>query len=189
MPHRGSDWASLAVIAAGSVALAWSYARVFSGEGGDYVGSRFWVGIPRATATALVPMQLLAAVGFLAFVPFATGIAGRAPRTGILSYAEGYASTALFAVFFAASIAWPYAARSYLDEKAVGAATAADLLGAVFPLVVAAVCALLFTAGAFEGDMHPVSVVGVLLFSTVVVLADGVGWNAKLILTHKSGGD
>ena len=53
-----------------------------------------------------------------------------------------------------------------------------------FNLVVAAIMAILMVAAAFEDDMNPVGLYGVLAFATIVVLVDGVGWNAKLIYSH-----
>lgn len=182
---RASDAASLVVVGVGGLAVVLSYAVVFAGERSSYLDSRFWAGIPPSTAAVLVPLQVLAGVGFVVFTLHATGLVGRSPGTGVLSYLHGYATTVLYAVFMASSVAWPFTARTYLDARDAGEATTLQLLAVVGPLVLAATSALLFTAGAFEATMHPTAIVGALAFATVVVLVDGVGWNARLILDHR----
>lgn len=183
--ERWSDAMSIAVIALGGVGVSTSYAYVFTGENSSYTNSRFWAGIPPSTARVLIPLQVLAAMGFLAFAWHVTGLSTRkSPRTGILSYSDGYMGTLILAMFFGASIAWPFTTRSYLNMKEFGNADLPHLIAVVIPLVIAAVSSTLLTAGAFEADMHPIAIIGVLLFSMVVVLVDGVGWNSKLILNH-----
>lgn len=175
--------ATNSVIALGCVMVVASYAHVFSGEAGTYTASRFWVGIPQKTAAALVPLQVAAAVGFLLFVVPITGmVEGQQPRRGLLTYMRGgYAAAAIFAVFFASSSAWPYAARIYLDAHESGDARWWQAALPVAALSAAALSAIAMVAGSFEADMPAYSCVGVVVFASVVVLADAVGWNAKLL--------
>lgn len=183
MKHS-SDVASLIVAITGGLLVVCAYIYVFKNEREGYVNSRFWIGIPPSTASAIIPLQVIAAIGFILFVLYATGILDTKPTTGVLSYLNGYSTTILLLIFFASSVAWPITARYYLDKKQIHEANTGHLLLVVTPLVAASISSVLFTAGAFEADMHPVAVVGILMFSAVVVLADGVGWNAKLILSH-----
>lgn len=189
MLDNPSDIASLIVVIIGSIAVISSYIIVFGNEEDGYTTSRFWVGIPASTATSIIPLQLIAAIGFFMFTVYALGIVAPSPTVGILSYQNGYVTTVLYAMFFIASTIWPFATLSYLNEKKATSPSAVHLLGVVCPLLIAAISSILFTAGAFEADMHPVAVVGILLFSNVVVLADGVGWNAKLIWSHAHASD
>ena len=53
-------------------------------------------------------------------------------------------------------------------------------------MVLAALVAIVMTAGAFEADLEWPAVVGVLVFSCVVVMSDSEGWNAKLIHAHRT---
>ena len=179
-PHKCSEFASAFVVCTGSIAVMWSYYRVFGTESSSYATSRFWIGIPANTANAIMPLQIIAGIGFIVFTIRALGLSGSSPTVGILSYYNGFATTMIYAAFFIASTVWPFATRYYLDNKG----TTMQLLGVVCPLIIAAVSSILLTAGAFEADMDYSAVIGVLVFSNVVVLADGIGWNAKLIWSH-----
>jgi len=145
----------------GSLAVIATYLYVFSQEDESYLISRFWVGIPRQTATALVPLQAAAAVGYIVFL----GQAVHA-ESGLLTYLEGRALAALVATFSAASVAWPLATRWYLD----GQPTVARAMAPATSLVLAALAAIGMTAGAFEADLHWSGVIGSLIFANVVVL-------------------
>lgn len=184
MLDKPSDIASLIVVVAGSIAVISSYISVFGNEEDSYTTSRFWLGIPASTATSIIPLQLIAALGFFMFTGYALGLVAPSPTVGILSYHNGYVTTVLYAMFFIASAVWPFTTLSYLNEKKTTSPSFVHLFGVVCPLLVAAISSIVFTAGAFEADMHPVAVVGILLFSNVVVVADGIGWNAKLIWSH-----
>lgn len=181
MLEKSADIVSLAVCILGGAAVLVSYITVFGNEPTGFANSRFWGGISASTAYSIVPFQILAAFGFIAFSGYALGILAPAPSTGVLSYLNGYATTLLYATFFAASTIWPFTTLWFLNSPSP---SVGHLMGAVSPLIVAAVTAMLFTAGAFEADMHPIAVVGILLYSNVVVMADGVGWNAKFIWNH-----
>lgn len=176
----------------GSVLVISAYIIVFGNETAtSYTQSRFWVNIRQDTAASLVPLQLLAAFGFITFVIEACGVItpDAEPKQGVLTYT--YALTICLAAFTLSSALWPFAARSYLDHRdtrilagANVAANTSEKLAATLTatcLVIAAISAIVMTAGAFEGDMRPQAVIGVLFFANVVVLADGVGWNSKML--------
>ena len=165
------------------------------GGGDEYTHSRFWIGISSDTAMVLWPLQLLAGTGFVAFTASlfldayrrrdeAPGIGRAIAHKGVLSYMNGGVTVAAFAVFFLCSYMWPYATRDYLDG---GGESTWDMARVALSLAGAAISVVVMVAGAFEADMHPVAIWGVLAFATVVVLVDGVGWNAKLIHSHYHG--
>ena len=172
----------------GGFAVVLSYVLVFRTETAGYTASRYWLGTtPVATASALIPLQIAGGLGFLVFVACVTGCVGNTvPTRGILSYGNGFVCTATVAIFLAASSAWPFATQRYLDLTPDARAWS-DAAGPVAALVAAALSAIVMVAGAFEGDMHPAAICGVLVFAMVVVLADGVGWNSMLILKHPNG--
>ena len=196
--HWSVDVTSL-VIVAGGVLVGTAYWDVFGrepakppGDKGDgYTNSRFWLGIRQDTAMLLWPLQLVAGLGFVVFVTYllidARRRRGTIAEKGILSYLNGGAAVLIFAAFFVSSYIWPYATKDYLDSADSSANGRGDgwcLVYVSLSLAVAAVSAILMVAGAFEANMHPLAVWGVLNFALVVVLADAVGWNAKLIHGH-----
>ena len=157
-----------------------TYVLAFQGETRGYFESRFWVQIPPSTARAICyGLQIPAALGYLVFLAYSTGLVGegRASRGALSSHGL----VAWVSVFSAASVAWPILTKLHLDDGLSAAAPAASL-------VVAAIAATMMTAGAFEADLEWPAVLGVLMFSCVVVMADAVGWNAKLIYDSVHGG-
>ena len=161
----------------GGICVISAYYLVFKDETGSYTDSRFWIGIPPANASSIIPLQALAAIGYVLFILGLAGHIGKRPTAGILSYSNGTVGIWLIVAFSLASTLWPFATRWYLD----GEAGAARAIFPVSTLLVAAIAAILMVAGAFEGDMHWISTLGILMFANVVVLADAVGWNAKLL--------
>ena len=174
--EREMDKPALAAAAVGGAAVLATYVAVFRNETQGYFDSRFWLKIPPSTARALLyGLQIPAGVGYLVFLAYATGLVGRGPATkGILQYWGGTGLTLSVALFSAASVMWPLMTRLHLDEGWGPGWPAASL-------VAAAGAAIVMTAGAFEADLEWPAVLGVLVFSSVVVMADGVGWNAKLL--------
>ena len=185
--------AALATATLGGVGVVISYVLALRNEPpGAYTESRLWVGIPAQTAQALVPLQLVAAVGYIVFTAEVTGLSHwlglrdgshKKPERGLFKH--DHVLPACFAVFSVASMAWPWLAVAYADAK--GTSSARSLaLSAAFSLILAAVSAICMVAGAFEADQSQFAVLGVLAFATVVVLADGVGWNARLLVVALS---
>ena len=155
----------------GSLVLL-AYVIVFRNEKESYVKSRFWVGINESTATALIPLQLAAAIGYIVFILYASGVADKRPQRGILTYLNGYSLTLSIWVFSIASILWPFSTQWYLD----GSQTLHRALLPASSLILAAVAAIVMTAGAFEADLRWPAILGIIAFSSVVVMADAVGW-------------
>ena len=168
----------LALIAAalGGGAVMVTYALVFRSEQRGYFDSRFWLNVPPSTARALLGLQISAALGYLVFLAYATGLVGKGPATkGILQYWDKTGLTLSVVLFSAASLMWPLLTKLHLDDGWAAGWPAASL-------VAASTAAIVMTAGAFEADLEWPAILGVLAFSCVVVMADGVGWNAKLLL-------
>lgn len=151
-----------------------AYYQSFKNEP-SYIESKYWYGTPKPVILALIVFQILAAIGFIIFF-FAQLL--DAPTEGLLSYANGWVSVILVSIFLLASIWWPYTLKS-------------ENWTTVASLVIAAIACMLLVAGSFEaattGSIYDIMrVVGSLLLGTVVVLADGVGWNAKFVLSQQN---
>jgi hypothetical protein len=167
---------TIAVSALGSVSVLLSYYSVFSGESQSYTRSRFWLGLSEENVKAVIPLQVASAIGFLVFLVSAIA---HPPRQGILSYLDGYGTPVILAAFFASSTAWTFLTKAHLDRP-----HACSWIGPSAALIVAAISAVLLTAGVFEDDSSPPHrVLGALAFATVVTLVDAVGWNSRLILS------
>lgn len=176
-------WLVSSAVAGGAILL--SYAVVLFDAFGayplpeagttDYLGSPYWLGLPRSTTGSLLVLQVVAGVGFVAWQ---VSLLVARPETGLLATSRGLVLATL--AFLLPSIAWPYAAhRLLLDRTHLGWA-----LGASGCLWAAAggVCALV--GGTFEdARASPVAVLGIVATGTVVVLCDGVGWSAVAIHT------
>ena len=113
-------YCTLIILVLGSGAVFYSYADVFASED-NYATSRYWVGVNPNAVIVLVPLQLQAGMGFIMFVSSllvkAFKTSNRIAAKGIFSYRDGGACVVVFFCFFSASIAWPFAARAYLDSK------------------------------------------------------------------------
>lgn len=181
----GADTVALISAAVGGTLVLGTYYAVFRGEAQVYRESRYWLGLDPSSVDWLVPLQATAGIGFLVFLAYASGaVDGRRPNRGLLSYADGHGLAIAVAVFSLASVAWPLATRFYLDD---GPPTVTRALLPASSLVAAAASAIAMTAGAFEANLPGPALVAVLLFSTVVVMADAVGWNARLLLGAAAG--
>jgi len=132
---------------------------------------------------ALIPLQFIAGFGYIVFILYASGVAEKRPQQGILTYLNGHILTLSIWIFSIASILWPILTLWYLDK---GPHTLTRALLPAGSLVLAAVAAIVMTAGAFEADLKWPAVIGILAFSSVVVLADAIGWQSKLILGSKN---
>lgn len=178
MPLAKIDVPALILAAIGGAAVLVAYYGVFKDEKDSYVESRFWIGIHRSTATALVPFQVTAAFGYIVFLLYASGVAGTRPQQGILTYGGGCGLAASVTTFSLASVLWPILTKWYLDD---GPLTLSRALLPASSLVLAAAAAVVMVAGAFEANLRWPAIIGVLAFSSVVVMADGVGWQSKLL--------
>ena len=176
---REFDYPAMIAATIGGLAVGASYTTVFANEYEGYFDSRFWLKIPRSTTKAICyGLQLPAGVGYLVFLAYATGLVGKGPATkGVLQYWGKFGLTVSVTLFSIASVLWPLLTKLHLDQGwGVGWPVAS--------LLVAAMAAIIMTAGAFEADLEWPAVLGVLVLSCVVVMADAVGWNAKLLYHH-----
>lgn len=157
--------------------VIYSYYDVFSYEKQHYIESRFWLGLKPDSVKIIIPFQILAMIGFITFIYYCLKEETQ-PKKGILTYLNGNFLALLLFIFFISSTFWTYTTKFYLDKNIF------SFRNAIFPsltLIVSAICAILMTAGAFEANMKKEAIISVLLFSFVVVLIDGVGWNSKLL--------
>jgi len=148
-----------------------------------YMTSPYWFRVPVPTVSAIVALQLLAAIGYVVW--FVWLLMGRPAATALPADHPGtlldgrVAPTLLLHGFLVASVAWPFAAYWHqLEPASVGRALAACL-----PLWVSAACVIGLIGGTFEAWAPPAPTLGILLLGLVVVLCDGVGWSA-LCLKH-----
>jgi hypothetical protein len=144
-----------------------SYWYVFKGD--NYIHSKHWYGIDPATVYAVLVFQALAACGFVGMV---SAWCATPPRGGVFDHetrpwalATCVSGMLLFSTMWTLSLRtpswWPLTVAS---------------------LVVVSLCAIMLVAAAFE-ETHPrvFVVVCSILFATVTVLCDAVGWNARFI--------
>ena len=141
-------------------------------DGGGYLDSPYWVGLPRPARRATAALQVVALAGYAAWLGAVA--AGPPPPGGLV---------ALHALLLAAEAAWPPAAYAMLHRP--GQLGPALLACAPLWVAAAAVVGLLATrpapAGGAGGAGGPLATFGLLLLAPVVVLADGVGWAAAAI--------
>ena len=100
------------------------------------------------------------------------------PTKGIYSYKGGLDAIYLF--FYVGAILWPIVTPIYLDEPGF-----CYLFLVSASLFFSAIGSILFIAGAFEAEDMPVwFIYSTIFFGSVVILADGVGWNARMIYQY-----
>ena len=167
--------ASLLTTAGLSIVLILSYAHVFSGE--SYLTSRYWFGIPETAVKCIIPLQLLAAAGFVYLV---MSLFPGEPDETVPRWLR-CAALPLIVVFLVASIVWPFAVRASLEHNS----TVATAL-TVGSLLVVAATSLAFVVGAFQSAKSGM-ILASLALAIIVVLVDGIGWNARF-LTDKMHG-
>lgn len=169
------DYASLLVTTVLGAAVLLSYYFVFRGETESYLGSRFWLGMPRGTTATLTVFQVLAAVGFV--VAIGTWVFGEGPRGGVLGR-NSLALPLTLGVMLAASAAWAPLTKMGLEDRSRTWAHALVVLS----LVATAACSVVLVAGAAEENtVRPHVLAGLLVFASTTVLGDGVAWNARYI--------
>lgn len=184
----------LGVTAVGGAAILTSYALAIGNAGnmfapvageqeakGDYFNSPFWMGISQQSAKAITGLQLMAAIGFIVLILW-RALAEKQPSRGLLHKLPVF--TIVVVVFLMASLAWPWLARWALTSP-----TPVSVGLCVLSLIVAALSVILLIADTFEaGKEAPwYALTGVLFLGLIVVLADGVGWSASMILAYKEG--
>lgn len=158
------------VICAGVLFLALVASYIHAFRGSPYVTNKWWLGLDASCVYGLTIMQGVAAIGFLGMLVV---WGQRAPRGGLFDHASRpYGLAACVSTLLVASIVWALVLDSGVRWLAV------------LPLVVVACCAIALVVGAFtETEPRATAVIFSLLFGTVTVLADGVGWNARFLQT------
>ena len=133
---------------------------------GNYLDSPYWVGMPKAAVYVTVALQVVALVGYVAWVTYVAQHTVTRP----LLLAN--------VCFLVSSAAWPFAAYPFVRNPP----TLRHALVASLPLWSAAAGVLVLVVHTFEAQYtSPVPSLGILAVALVVVLADGVGWTAAAI--------
>ena len=147
----------------------------------SYSESRLWLGIQKDIPKLLVYLQLAAAVSFVVLTVFIIKEVNEDlnwPKKGFWSYRLGI--EAIYFFFYAGACVWPLATYFYLENKSTFICVCTSL-----SLVVCAIACIFLVAGFFEADDISAWIVyPIIIFASVVVLADGIGWNARLIYQH-----
>ena len=170
----------LVTIVLGGLALIVCYVVVFRKEKQGYIKSRMWMGYPKSIVYMLITFQVLALIGFfMAYFTPGGLIFGKSPAEGLLSRGR-WVTSLLTGIFLISSCVWPFmAARSFNRGDSLSRFVCAA------SLVVSSIAIMLLLAGSVEEIEKPrvIVVTGLLLLAITVVLADGVMWNARFILT------
>lgn len=126
-----------------------------------------WFDMPMSYRYLCIVFQVMAIVGFLLFcVYYVQQDAAR----GLFTYLDGHMTTILVATFLLASIAWPIFTTVHMPNLSVTS------------LVVAAMACMLLLAGAVEDRVPIHIIISIMVLCIVVVLQDGVMWNANYII-------
>lgn len=137
-----------------------------------YLESPFWLSLPRASIVAVVVFQGFAAVGYLMW--FFSMLYER-PTRGLLQDSRWLMVSNI--LFLVPSILWPFPAYRLLHDLSMANAILSSAC-----LWIAALGVILMVGGTFEDERKsPVATIGILLLSTVVIVADGIGWSATAI--------
>ena len=173
-----SQLATTATVVGGAAVLA-TYVVVFRNYREGYTSSAhpFWLGYSKPTIQTLVALQLAAVVGFFLFaIPW---LFIEQPQGGVLG--SSAALTVTLGMFMLASAAWAPCMRQALTTRLLS-----WKLASCMALWVAAACSIVLVAGAAEENKPRWYVLlGVILFAMTTVLADGVAYTARTIVTVK----
>ena len=137
----------------------------------------YWVGFNNESRYMFYGLQIGAAIGFLVFL--FTYCFNKRPSTGLFSKHISVAPI-LIGLLLLSSIGWSvgmmYSVRNPQSVALKGVVSAS--------LIVTAICSILLLAGYAEADNSKwYGLLGIMFFCLVTVLADGVAWNAKYILS------
>lgn len=175
------DWALFTFSTLIGLSIITSYIIVFGNVGNaftirnnvySYVDSPYWFGISSSNIYAIIMLQVLAAIGYIAwFIWLCTETNF---GTSILRFRAVRSLTMLG--FLLGSVAWPYTAYYYMISPSFFRAICTCLC-----LWVAAFSVIFLVAGTFEADPPFYATLGILFLGNVVVLADGIGWSARCI--------
>jgi len=175
------DWTFFSFTSLLGIAIAFSYVLVFGnitdvfnfdGIVHSYIDSPYWFGMSRNNVYSLIVLQLLAAVGYIMWIIWVCTETNYG--TSVLRFR--WVRSLLVVLFLGFSTLWPFSAYYYMVSPSLGRS-----LLTCSCLWISSIAAILMVAGTFEANSPPYALVGILLLSNVVVLADGVGWSAKCI--------
>ena len=142
----------------------------------SYFESPYWLRMHPDSVKAISVLQVVAGVGFLIWCGWLILGEDRTFENSILSTLPW--RIGVVQMFLWASALWPFGAYYHKRNNNTWSAIVACI-----PLWVASLAAILMIGGTFEAKASAVPTVGVLVFGTIVVLADGVGWAALCIKT------
>lgn len=138
----------------------------------------YWLQFPKSSRIVFYVFQALAAVGFLTFF-INYMIEPVDDKQGLLSYTP-WVTPLILGILLLSCLIWGISVVQYMRNRSTWLKWVA-----VTSLVVTAIGALLLLAGYAETKEPKWYVLlGLLLFSIVTVLADGVMWNARFILSY-----
>lgn len=173
------DKTSLVTASVGGLGVLASYgflaSRAPRGDKGGYANSPLWLGLGKGTVVPMIALQGAAALGFLVSV----GSWLRSPPTAGLMSRRGVLPATL-GLFTASAAAWGVLA-AFMNKD--GTASKGVKAGMAVALSVTAASTIAMIAGAAEDVPHRSHVtLGLMSLGAVTVLADGVVWNARMLL-------
>ena len=163
------------------IAILFSYLLVFGNIGNtfnidgnsySYIDSPYWLGISKNNIYVIIGFQVLAAIGYIMWIIWLCTETNYG--TSILRFR--WVRSLLVSSFLLSSALWPFSAYYYLISPSLSRS-----LLCCSSLWISALSVILMLAGTFEADSPAYATIGILFLSTVVVLADGVGWSARCI--------
>ena len=164
---------SLSVVAILGFILLLTYIPIVKSHvGGSY---NYWLGLPKEVLPFAYLFIVLAGLGFLTFLY--GYITTPRPQLGILKYKASV--PVMLSIILLASIGWSLSIYRFAKapSRSVGVCVCVSL-------IITAIASLLLLAGSAESlQANPFMYVGMVFFCIVVVLQDGIAWNARFIKT------
>ena len=150
----------------------------FKKESNLNLQSKYLLNISSNNVLFLLILQVLGIIGFIIWF---INIRITPPNKGILSYNfldnPMYEVTVFFILF--GYILW---ILSLNQTDLIENKTILKSLFCCIGLFIAAICGIIIQAGCFEADnISLLSLIGITIFNTTIVLNNGIGWNARLI--------
>jgi len=163
----------------GALVLFATYYYVFSIDTNNesYVQSKYWLGLNIKSIYALIPLQIISAIGFVVWM---ISVRNNPPKKGLLSYKflNNPMYEVLVLLLVVGAIMWPL---TLLQNNILGNKTLFKTIICCFSLLICSVAGILMQAGSYEGNISAAAIIGITLFNSTVVLGDGIGWSSRLI--------
>ena len=171
------DYPTLIITIIGSILLFTSYATILKknmGKGG-YLGSKYWLNLPKNTVYMQFALQLLAISGFLMF--FIPWVFIKGPDGGILGQNK-WVLPLIMGIFLFFSICWSFGTSlSFGNPNNKG-----WVILTIISLIIVGICSIIFIAGAAEeNNVRWYILLGTIFLATTTVFSDAVVWNARYI--------